>query len=108
LEQGPLGKKDAAMAQAMPRRRTKPRIDREKVKEALRRAFRKEFPQDTVDVSDGYAGNIHVMVVSRRFDKLSERKKQDMMWTIVGRSGLTEEDKRLISLLYPVSVVEIK
>jgi hypothetical protein len=78
------------------------------VKLILRDAFRAEFPEDTVDVSDGYKGNIHVMVVSRRFDAMKERDKQDLMWRVVDGTDLTDKEKHLISLLYPVSTEEIK
>jgi len=93
---------------AASRRNSRQRIDRQKVKEALEKAFRVKFPHDTVDISDGYEDNVHVMVVSREFDALTERQKQDLMWTIVEASELSEPEKRLISLLYPVSPDEIK
>jgi hypothetical protein len=86
----------------------KPERDRQKIKEIIRQAFRKEFPEDTVDVSDGYRDNIHVTVVSSRFDPLSEKAKQDLMWQIVDQTDLTKAEKQLISLLYPVSLAEIK
>jgi len=82
--------------------------NRKEVKRILEEAFRQEFPNDTVDVSDGYKENIHVMVVSRRFDTMNERQKQEMMWEIVDGTVLTKAEKSLISLLYPVSPAEIK
>lgn len=78
------------------------------IKDVLRDAFRAAFPEDTVDVSDGYRGNIHVLVVSRQFDALSERAKQQRLWRIIDATGLTEEERSLISLVYPVSVAELK
>lgn len=82
--------------------------NRDQVKQVLHQAFRQRFPKDTVDVSDGYRENIHVMVVSREFDPLTEAQKQDLMWGILDASELTEPEKRLVSLLYPVSPAEIK
>lgn len=81
---------------------------RDQVKQVLYKAFRAEFPQDTVDIADGYQDNIHVMVVSRRFDSLTERQRMDLMWTLVDATHLTDKEKRLISLLYPVSPAEMK
>lgn len=78
------------------------------VKDVLEKAFRKEFSEDTVDISHGYGNNIHVVVVSRRFDKMKDRPRQDLMWKIVDSTSLTNEEKQLISLLYPVSPREIK
>lgn len=81
---------------------------REQIKRILEGAFRAEFPLDTVDISDGYKENIHVLVVSRRFDEMAEAIKTDLMWGIIDSSPLREREKRLISLVYPVSIKEIK
>ena len=81
---------------------------RDAIKQVLYRAFRREFPDDTVDISDGYKENIHVLIVSRRFDDMSEAEKQDLMWRVVDETDLTEPEKQLISLVYPVAVAEIK
>lgn len=84
------------------------RVNRDKVKAVLNDALRAEFPHDTVDVSDGYGDNIHVMVVSRQFDSLSEAQKQDALWKIIDSTDLHDDEKLLISLIYPVSPAEIK
>lgn len=81
---------------------------RSEIKRILENALRKEFPNDTVDISDGYRDNIHVLVVSRRFDELEEKSKQELIWRIIDSSRLTPVEKRLISLVYPVSPAEIK
>jgi hypothetical protein len=85
------------------RRRT-----RKQVKDLLMHAFRARFPHDTVDVSDGYKDNIHLTVVSRTFDDMSEKQKQALMWEIVDAAGLRPEEKLLVSLIYPVSLAEIR
>jgi len=82
--------------------------NRDEVKRILATAYRKRFPNDTVDVSDGYGRNIHVLVVSRRFDDMDEQSKQDLMWEIVDETELTPHEKSLISLLMPVSPAAIK
>jgi stress-induced morphogen len=87
------------------RRRRRPRAT---LKRVLENAFRREFPHDTVDISDGYQDNIHIVVVSRRFDGMEEQHKQDMMWGIVDRTDLTDDEKGLISLMMPVSPAQIK
>lgn len=81
---------------------------RDQLKKTLEQAFRAKFPTDTIDIADGYGDNIHVMVVSRRFDDLTERQKQDLMWQIIDEANLNEQEKQLISLIYPVSPAEIK
>ena len=91
------------MAKTSQRRR-----NREEVKRLLAQAFRQKFPNDTVDVSDGYQDNIHVLVVSRSFDSLTEKQKQEMLWNVIDSTDLTDTEKQLISLVYPVSVAELK
>jgi hypothetical protein len=83
-------------------------LNRDKIKLVLEQAFRQRFPQDTVDISDGYEDNIHVVVVSRKFDKMTEEEKQELMWKIIDSTNLTKNEKSLISLAYPVSIAEIK
>lgn len=88
--------------------RGRARRSRTDIKKALFDAFRKAFPEDTVDISDGYQGNIHILVVSRSFDSLSEKQKQQRLWDVIDRTDLSDEEKQLISLVYPVSVAELK
>ena len=81
---------------------------RDEIKDILREALRREFPHDTVDITDGYKGNIHVLVVSRKFDRMrTGAKKQDMLWTIIDSTGLTDEEKQKISMTVPMSPAEI-
>jgi len=78
------------------------------VKTILTDALRAEFPHDTVDISDGYKENIHVLDVSRRFDGMPEQNKQDWLWGIIDGAGLSEKEKLLISLVLPLSPAQIK
>lgn len=82
--------------------------NRTEIKTVLEDAFRKEFPKDTVDLSDGYQNNIHVLVVSRRFDGMSEKDKQDVLWGVIDATDLTDAEKVLMSLVHPVSPAEVK
>jgi len=82
--------------------------DHEEIKTAIRERLRRAFPSDTVDVTDGYQENIHVMVVSRQFDTLKEREKQEFLWNLIDDAGLEESEKQLISLILPVSPEELR
>src|SRR5688500_5857203 len=74
-----------------------------KFKEKIYKIVKKEFPEDTVDVSNGYRDNVHVVVVSRKFDACrSERAKQEMLWDVIERSSLTDKEKIKI-LIFPYS-----
>ncbi len=83
-------------------------IDRDAVKQSLEQTFRQEFPTDTVDISDGYQENIHVLVVSRRFDDMEETAKNDMLWNLIDESGLNDKEIALISLIQPICISDIK
>ena len=104
-----LDKKMRKVGQVVPakRLRQRPRT-RSAVKKTLVEAFRVVFPHDTVDISDGYMDNIHILVVSRKFDKMTDRQRQRMMWSVMDGTNLGKDEKHLISLLYSVSPAEIK
>lgn len=72
--------------------------------------LRKVFPNDTVDVSlSGIRDNIHVVVVSRKLDKYKTSKtKQEYLWGLIDSSDLTEEEKKRITLIMPLSPAELK
>lgn len=80
---------------------------RNEIKREIREALKRAFPEDTVDVSDGYADNIHVLVVSRKFDAMEEQAKQDMLWGLIDKQ-IPPAESRLISLVLPLSPAEIK
>ena len=61
-----------------------------------------------VDVSDGFRDNVHVIVVSRKFDNMREKEKEDFLWGAIDRIGLSEEEKVRISLVLPYSPDELK
>jgi len=81
---------------------------REEIKTVLESAIRAEFPNDTVDISDGYQDNIHVLVVSRRFDTITDEEQRDLLWGLIDQAGLDEGEKALISLALAVSPSMIK
>jgi acid stress-induced BolA-like protein IbaG/YrbA len=78
------------------------------LKKKIEELLKAEFPSETVDVSDGYKDNIHVVVVSRRFDDMREKEKLDAVWQIIDSGDLTHAEKALISLIVPYSPRELK
>jgi acid stress-induced BolA-like protein IbaG/YrbA len=96
------------MAVTRTKTKTKPTRNRSLIKKTLRNALRAAFPEDTVDISDGYLDNIHVVVVSRSFDAMSEKQKQQRLWKLIDATDLSDDEKSLISLVYPVSIAELK
>ena len=54
----------------------------------VEQALRQEFPHDTIDTTEGYNGRVHLKVVSRRFNGMNERQKQQCAREILnGRLG---------------------
>jgi acid stress-induced BolA-like protein IbaG/YrbA len=80
------------------------------LKTKIERILRAQFPQqgETVDVSDGSGDNIHVVVVSRQFDHMREKSKQDLLWGAIDRSDLTDGEKVKISMILPYSPDDLK
>lgn len=78
------------------------------LKQKIEELLKAEFPGETVDVSDGYKDNIHIVVVSRKFDGMREKEKLDAVWQTIDGSDLTDAQKALISLIVPYSPRELK
>lgn len=76
------------------------------LKEQVRRGFKEEFPEDTVDVSEDEHGHLQVIVVSRQFDGMGEKEKLDMLW-VIAQSRLKKTQRRHISLLLGYSPQEL-
>lgn len=57
-----------------------------KVKKRIRNLLRDEFVRaddDRVVVRDGYADNVHVEIVSHRFDRKSPRERHGLIWDLL-------------------------
>lgn len=76
---------------------------RDEVKGVIEQALRAAFPRDTVDVSDGYGSNIHVVVVSRVFEPMTDRQCHEHLWGLIAASGLTDAELGLVSLVVGTS-----
>lgn len=74
----------------------------------IRNIIKPHFPEDTVDVSPGYHDNVHVVVMSRKFDNMGENEKLEFLWDILDKSDLEDEVKTRISLLLPLSPADVK
>jgi len=73
----------------------------------VERVFRAAYPlPDFVDVSPGYRSNVHVVIVSRKFDNMTERQKHDTVWEIA-REHFGKDAQR-ISILLAYSPDELK
>jgi hypothetical protein len=77
-----------------------------RIREALKQGYFKD-PEDLVDVSDGYDGNVHVVIVSRKFDGRRMKEKHDLIWTEL-TGHLRPEEWGQVTLSIGVSPEEIK
>ena len=59
---------------------------KEKVRDALKRGYFRD-ESDFVDVSDGYEDNVHIVVVSRKFEGKRLKEKQDLIWSELQQSS---------------------
>lgn len=82
--------------------------NREETKAAIEAALRTEFPTDTVDVSNGFEKNIHVLVVLRRFDSMTDQEQLDLLWKLIDGAGLSPDEAAQISLVLPASPALLK
>ncbi len=72
-----------------------------KIKEILKHKF---SPESFIEVkSSGIRDNLHVVVMSRDFDNMTEGKKQDLLWSMIDDSDLSQEQKLRISMIVPLS-----
>lgn len=79
---------------------------KQKIHDVLKQGYFKA-PDDLVDVSDGSDGEIHVVVVSRKFDGRRLKEKNDLIWSELTR-GLAPEEWGRVSLSVGASPEEVK
>lgn len=79
---------------------------KQKVHDSLKRAYFTD-PNDLVDVSDGPDDSIHVVIVSRKFDRQRMKEKNDLIWSVLVQH-LRPEEWGKISLSVGTSPEEIK
>jgi hypothetical protein len=61
----------------------------------VEQALRRRFPHaENIMTEPGYKGRIHARVVSKEFNSLSEREKQDLLWKKL-REELGAESTRI-------------
>ena len=79
---------------------------KKKIWEVLKQGYFKD-PEDLFDVSDGPDDNIHVVIVSRKFDGRRMKEKNDLIWSDLIQN-LAPEEWGKVSLSIGASPEEIK
>lgn len=78
------------------------------LKKKIEEILRASFPGETVDVSDGFRDNVHIVVVSKKFNDLREKEKQEILWNAIDQGDLSDDEKVKISLILPYSPADLK
>jgi hypothetical protein len=68
-------------------------------------ALRGEFPQDTIDLEEGYMGRVLVRIVSSKFNEMKEKSRQAFVWDVL-RNALGP-DAQNISMVIPYGTDEL-
>lgn len=79
---------------------------KQKIHDVLKNAYFKD-PGDLVDVSDGPGDDVHIVIVSRKFDGRRIKEKNDLIWSILVQN-LRPEEWGKVSLSIGTSPEEIK
>jgi hypothetical protein len=79
---------------------------KQKIHEVLKAGYFND-DDDLVDVSDGPDDNIHLVIVSRKFDGRRMKEKNDLIWTVLVQK-LTPDEWGKVSLSVGTSPEEIK
>jgi stress-induced morphogen len=79
---------------------------KEKIHDSLKTVYFKD-PDDAVDVSDGPEDSIHIVIVSRKFDGLRMKEKNDLIWSHLLQQ-LNPDEWGKVSLSVGASPEEIK
>ncbi|MBM3475927.1 MAG: hypothetical protein FJX75_21880 [Armatimonadetes bacterium] len=76
------------------------------IRPKVEQALREQFPHDTVELTEGYKGRVHVLVVSSQFNGKTESEKQDFLWEVL-RAELGE-DAQAVTLVIGYGTDELK
>ena len=79
---------------------------KQKVRATLKKALFHD-PTDRITVSDGVNGNIHVRIVSHKFDGLGLKEENDLIWNVL-MENLKPKEWGMVSLTIGASPEEIK
>ena len=81
-------------------------LAKKKIKDALKSGYFND-PDDMVDVSDGADDNIHLVIVSRKFDGRYMEEKESLIWSNL-MTKLTPAEWGQVTLSVGASPDEIK
>lgn len=68
----------------------------------IRTALVARFPGAKLNVGPGFHDNVHVLITSEQFRGMSQKQRQDRVWTAIDESDLTASDKVHISMILPL------
>jgi acid stress-induced BolA-like protein IbaG/YrbA len=81
-------------------------FDFDKLELQVKEVLRETFPEDTIEISKGYKGRVHVLVVSSKFNDMTDRQKQDFIWEIL--KAELEDEVQAVSLALVYGTDELR
>jgi hypothetical protein len=81
-------------------------FDFDELKQRILDALQPDFPDSFIDISPGYMGRAHVVLVSHVLDRMSESEKQQLIWEIL--KAKLGEDAQGVSLAIGWGVDELR
>ena len=80
---------------------------KQRIRDVLRGSYFQNPDESLVDVSDGPGDSVHLVIVSRQFDGLRMKAKNDLIWSVLSQK-LKPEEWGKVSLSIGASPEEIK
>lgn len=80
----------------------------DELREHIHQVLAKHFAPETIAVTPtGFGDQVSVVVTSTKFDKKSEKEKQDYLWGLLDKSDLSDEEKSKIAMIVPYTPSEL-
>ncbi len=81
-------------------------FDFDKLESQVKEVLRETFPEDTIEISKGYKGRVHVLVVSPKFNDMTDQQKQNFIWEIL--KAELEDEVQAVSLALVYGTDELR
>ena len=81
-------------------------FDFDKLEPQVKEVLRETFPEDTIEISKGYKGRVHVLVVSPKFNGMTDEQKQNFIWEIL--KAELEDEVQAVSLALVYGTDELR
>ena len=81
-------------------------FDYRRVAAAAKGALQEAFSDSLIETEEGFAGRVHIKIVSPKFNGKNEKRKQNMVWEVL-KAELEPEDLAGVSLVMPYGMDDL-